>query len=160
MNLYYIYSIANPIDNNIFYIGQTMNPEKRFKEHCCYRKITAKENKQKIKIINLIIECGKQPIFNIIECVIGNKIDAEIAETKHIDYYKYKGLKLVNLTTVYNRSSDNGKKLKIISIKDNIINNYKGIRECSSQLKIPHSNIIEVLKGKRKTAGGYQFKYI
>lgn len=34
-----------------------------------------------------------------------------------------------------------------------------GARECARQLGLNPSHISEVLKGKRKTVGGYTFKY-
>lgn len=37
---------------------------------------------------------------------------------------------------------------------------YESILSASKTTHIPISNIVEVLKGRRKTAGGYQWKYI
>lgn len=36
---------------------------------------------------------------------------------------------------------------------------YYGVRECARQMGLQNSTIIKVLKGKRKTCGGYTFKY-
>lgn len=49
---------------------------------------------------------------------------------------------------------------QVSAFKDgSFINNFDSIAECSRILKTPESNINNVLKGKRKTAGGYTFKY-
>lgn len=36
---------------------------------------------------------------------------------------------------------------------------YYGINECARQMNLYHQHIVAVLKGKRKTCGGYTFKY-
>lgn len=49
----------------------------------------------------------------------------------------------------------------IYQIKDNkIINKFESISEASRTLGIVTSNINEILKGKRKRAKGYTFKYV
>lgn len=158
--IYYIYSLVNPLDSSIFYIGVTANPTKRFRDHLSHLSENAKENKEKIKIINAILNNGQKPLFKILQCVYGTKLDAEKIETKYILDAKDNGIKIVNLTTVYNRSSDNGKKIPIVSNKDNVETLWNGVRECAKGLNIPHSNIVNVLSGKRKTANGYTFQYL
>lgn len=48
---------------------------------------------------------------------------------------------------------------EVISIKDNIINNYKTISEAARCTNVNTANIQRVLNGKGKTAGGYQWIY-
>lgn len=45
------------------------------------------------------------------------------------------------------------------NIKTGESKEFYGVRECARQLRIDHSSIIQVIKGKRKQAGGYTFKY-
>jgi hypothetical protein len=158
--VYYIYSLINPLDNKIFYVGQTVNPTKRFKDHMGHLKESARENKEKVKIINAILKNGNKPVFKVLQCVWGLKSDAEKAETEHIINLKNNGVEIVNLTTIYNRSSDNGKKIAISAHKDDCVTMFMGIRECAAKLNIHHSNISAVLSGKRKTTQGYNFNYI
>jgi hypothetical protein len=158
--VYYIYCLINPLDNKIFYVGQTTSPTKRFKDHMTHLKDSARENKEKIKIINAIVENGNKPLFKILQCVWGLKCDAEKIETEHILKLKNSGFDIVNITTIYNRSADNGKKIPISANKDNCNIIYMGIRECAAKLNMHHSNISAVLSGKRKTANGYTFNYI
>lgn len=51
-------------------------------------------------------------------------------------------------------------KLVAIDTKNNKTYFYKNIAECSKALNIDDSNISKVLKNKRKTAGGYIFKFV
>lgn len=45
------------------------------------------------------------------------------------------------------------------NIKTGESQEFYGVRECARQVQIDHSSIIQVLKGKRKQAGGYSFQY-
>lgn len=45
------------------------------------------------------------------------------------------------------------------NIKTGELQEFYSVRECGRQLRIDHSSIIHALKGKRKQAGGYTFKY-
>lgn len=51
-------------------------------------------------------------------------------------------------------------KLVAIDTKNNKTIFYKNIAECSKALNIDDSNISKVLKNKRKSAGGYIFKFV
>lgn len=41
----------------------------------------------------------------------------------------------------------------------NFLNKYESVSEAERQTKIPHSNIIKVCNGQRKSAGGYKWSY-
>lgn len=45
------------------------------------------------------------------------------------------------------------------NIKTGESQEFYGVRECGRQLGIDHSSMIQAIKGKRKQAGGYTFKY-
>jgi hypothetical protein len=158
--IYYIYSLINPLDNKVFYIGVTANPTKRFKDHLSHLTDKAKENKNKVQIIKAILNNGDKPLFKVLQCVYGIKLDAEKIESKFILEAKNNGEELCNLTTVFNRSSDNGKKIPITSHKDNVCTLWQGVRECAKGLNMHHSNITNVLSGKRKQSNGYTFNYV
>ena len=49
-----------------------------------------------------------------------------------------------------------GKKIRCIDTGEE----FDRVREASRKCKVCHSNIVECLKGKRKTAGGYKWEYI
>ena len=41
----------------------------------------------------------------------------------------------------------------------NFLNKYESVSEAERQTKIPHSNIVKVCNGQRKSAGGYKWSY-
>ena len=57
------------------------------------------------------------------------------------------------------RNERSSKKVKAIDIGNGEWNEYKSISECARELGLHQSSISMCLKGKRKTCGGYTFKY-
>ncbi|WPH68848.1 HNH endonuclease [Enterococcus phage EF-M80] len=57
------------------------------------------------------------------------------------------------------RNERSSKKIKAIDIANGEWNDYKSISECARELGLHQSSISMCLKGKRKTSGGYTFKY-
>lgn len=57
------------------------------------------------------------------------------------------------------RNERSSKKIKAIDIANGEWNDYKSISECARELGLHQSSISICLKGKRKTSGGYTFKY-
>lgn len=83
----FIYSITNPIDNSIFYVGETSYPEARFKQHM------AKGSKLQ-KTMDLILNKGLKPIFTLLEqCDYGQHLKCE---KKWITKFKSEGHILQN----------------------------------------------------------------
>lgn len=58
----------------------------------------------------------------------------------------------------YKRKKDNNPKRKVINITENKV--FKSIKSASEYYNIVHSSICECCKGKRKTAGKYEWKYV
>lgn len=87
-----IYALINPIDNNVFYIGATIHPDKRLQAHISdlslyLRKKALKRkyihvNEKKCLLIKKIIAAGKMPIFKILK-------KADIKEAGEVEF-KYK----------------------------------------------------------------------
>ena len=62
----------------------------------------------------------------------------------------------------YNRkSSTNSRALKVIqySLNNEFIKEWEYIKQASEELGVCYSSIINCCKGKRKTAGGFIWKY-
>ncbi|ADI23905.1 HNH endonuclease family protein [Enterococcus phage EFRM31] len=51
------------------------------------------------------------------------------------------------------------KAVKVIDIANGEYNYYNSINECVRQLGLHQGNVVSCLKGRRKTCGGYTFKY-
>lgn len=95
----YIYTLINPLNNEVFYIGYTNNPMRRLNAHIKY-----KYNSQKDYIINKILYNKLKPIMNIIdECDYvfnrkENMFEHERLEIYYIKKYRDAGICLTNLT--------------------------------------------------------------
>lgn len=97
VGIYKIYVLRNPITEDIFYVGQTMqNLETRLS---CHISETG-ANRDKINYIKAILEAGKKPIIEAIEtiattCYIDTMAVNE-REIYWIRYHKSVGCKLLN----------------------------------------------------------------
>lgn len=76
-NEYYIYSLTNPIDGTIFYIGRTRNADLRVRlvQHICNTKV---KNKQFVAKIQEILKAGIVPQIKLIEQVERPERETEI----------------------------------------------------------------------------------
>jgi hypothetical protein len=93
----YIYILIDPFDNNIRYVGQSSNIERRLKDH-----INTSTNKNSYSYrthkscwIRRVIKSGQMPIIKIVEeC---NSLDeSNIRERYYIEKYQKEGYKLTN----------------------------------------------------------------
>ena len=101
---YKIYTLTNPINNDIFYVGQTMkNLSERLAGHI---NETGGSNRDKILYIKNILESGQKPIIQEVEtihvrCYI-DKASVNEREAYWIKYYKGIGCKLLNIANPKN----------------------------------------------------------
>lgn len=100
--IYKIYILRNPIDNKIFYVGQTMQSlETRLSGHISE---TGGSNREKIKYIKEILESGNKPFIEAIEtiattCYI-DKMAVNEREIYWIRYHKSLGCELLNKSAI------------------------------------------------------------
>ena len=87
----YIYSISNPLTNEVFYVGATLNIEQRAKQHIspsiCYRCT---------EMIQSIIKSGSMPLFTVLEIAEDNWREVE---KKWIYHFIEKGEPMLNTET-------------------------------------------------------------
>ena len=85
----FIYSLIDPITNEVRYVGKTYNPEKRYKQHI-YKSKIGKTHRD--FWIQKLIKIGQKPIINVIEeC---NEENWMVREQYYISMYD----NLTNLT--------------------------------------------------------------
>lgn len=95
----------------------------------------------------------------IVSCCNNKRLTAGGYIWKHLDYELTKDeLKKINK---YNKKRRSQKEkvicIDVVTGKETI---YNSLREAERKMNISNSSISEVCKGKRKTAGGYKWKYV
>jgi len=86
----HVYVLKDPITGEIKYVGKTINPEKRIKEHIG----EAVKSAQKISWILSLLNQGVEPIIEIIASEDG---DGSQLEKKYIREYISQGMQLLNI---------------------------------------------------------------
>lgn len=175
----YIYTLSCPLSNEIRYVGQSTDPNTRYRRHISDSK---KGKDHKSNWIRSLIVKDLKPILNIIhDC---NESNVDYYEKYYIEEYK----KVYDLTN----SKEGGKPSKITQeIKDKIRNTLKGrkpspnaaiafaeyknikiecykdkilvgtfdsIKECCEMLNLNRPKVSMVLNNLRPHHKGYTFK--
>ena len=159
----YIYALIDPRNNQVRYVGKTINPQTRKYQHVSER---LKFKHYKARWILTLYELGLRPIFKILEiCPLSNFEDRE---TYYISLYKSKSL---------TNSDDSGqgnknRKRELIEnanyrsrivyqfdLDGNFITEYKSVREAARKLKLNHANISRVCNNISKHTNGFIFTY-
>ena len=81
-NRFYVYALVCPIDNIIRYIGATIDPDTRFKQH-----LKDKTDCEKSNWIKSLCELNKKPIFEILSSHV-NVNDCTVSELEYCKKYK------------------------------------------------------------------------
>ena len=146
-----IYIFVNKTNGKI-YVGQSTNIEERYSRH-----FRADNTRNKPYFHKALDKYGKDGfIFEIIE--LCDKEFLSEREKYWIAFYDSS-----NREKGYN-STDGGEGEKSRSIKQytskgELIKTYNSITDAALETQLPASNICNVLKGKRKSCGGYQWRY-
>ena len=90
----FIYSLTDPITNQVRYIGKADNIKKRFSSHICLKNLIKPTHKN--NWINSLKNKGLKPILNIIDEVPNN--EWEFWEQYWISQFRVWGFDLTNLT--------------------------------------------------------------
>jgi group I intron endonuclease len=115
----YIYSIKDPIDYQIKYIGKTIDIKRRFKEHISLFYLTT--NTLKNNWIKKLLSEGLQPIFEIVEECPRN--EWEVREKYWINYYRELGFDMKNMCD--GGEGNHGLKMSV-EFKNNLSKKRKG----------------------------------
>ena len=94
MELVYIYSLKDPRDNQIKYIGKANNIDTRLYTHTVNCNLV--KNTPKIQWIKSLKDKGLKPIIEEIDCVL--KSEWQFWEKHYISLYKSWGFNLLNKT--------------------------------------------------------------
>lgn len=166
-----IYALVNSLNGQIFYVGQTKSVKTRLYAHRCLMK--SKDNMKKYEYIkDMYSKNGTVLMLELF--TTKDKEEANKKETEYIKQYP----NLVNMIesqipsrsgTIANNETrkkmfdSSPKKKRVAMIKDNkIVRVFDGVRQANRETKIDHRSISAVASGSeiRKTAGGFNWKYI
>jgi predicted GIY-YIG superfamily endonuclease len=90
----YIYTLNDPTNNNVYYVGKTNNPKNRYKQHVYEAKHTRKKTKL-YQWMGQLLKNGQKPIMDIIDEVEVEQWES--TEQLHINNHKNNG-HLLNMT--------------------------------------------------------------
>lgn len=152
-----IYKITN-LKNKHFYIGQSVDISKRFREHCFYgahpeskdhnspiHKAIYKYGKENFEL-KILEECSKEQL-NEKEIYWIEKLQA----TKNGNYNILKGGQ--------DRVKFDEKPVELYDLKGNYIKTIESAIKTAEELGISKSSVYGVLHKERPTCKGYQLKY-
>jgi hypothetical protein len=160
----YIYALLDPRDNEVRYIGKTINPTKRLSEHLADSK---REYNYRSMWIKSLLKENLKPLIKFLKvCPLSDFVKYE---TEYIKLYKND--KLTNSDETGQGSV--GRRQEIIDkvskkmgrivyqydLDGNFIKEYKSVRDAAKLLSLSHSNISRSCNGISKHAGGFIFRY-
>lgn len=99
-----------------------------------------------------VIGVSRKNIYNV--CIGINKSSANY-------FWKYEGVESEGLKNILEKGFNNSVEKPVIQLNLNneVVNTFDSIRIASDETSIERRNINTVCKGRRKTAGGYIWKY-
>lgn len=154
--------LSRVVENKGSYSGKYILKEKEMKLHFNkdgYAIVNLSKNntKKAIKVHRLVAEAF---IPNPNEYFEINHIN-EIKDDNRVENLEWCDRKYnVNYGLRNKKTSiSESKEIIQLDLSNNILNKFYGIREASRNTKIQHSHIAECCMGKRKTAGGFKWKY-
>jgi len=177
----FIYTLSCPITKNIRYVGQSFNPNVRYRRHISDSK---KKTDHKSNWINYLLTKNLKPILNVIHTCNENNVD--YYEKYYIEMYKSQydltnskeGGRYFILTqeikdkirnTLKGRKPSKNagmafaeyKSIKIECYKDGyLIGTFSSIKECCQILNLNRPKVSMVLNKLRPHHKGYNFKAV
>lgn len=98
----YIYTLTDPLTNEIYYIGKTENVEKCYSQHCSNPRRAAKGNVYLTRWLLSLTDLGMKPIITVIDTVPdiyggpGPRDEGSFRKKRLVEVYWAKGHPLLN----------------------------------------------------------------
>jgi len=147
MKKWYVYELVN-LMGTIEYVGETMNPKRRFCDHKCLSGKFANRN----------------DIFMNVVCEFNNRRDAWDYQCELQSEYGFESEHEMRIKYSKLGSSKGGDVVKrpiscYINSTKEFISDFNSLTDAANELKISVGNIGNVLSGRYKQTNGYYFKY-
>lgn len=162
----YIYGLIDPRNDEIRYIGKTVNSKTRLSGHITESKDIEVVN-YRVKWIRKLISLGLKP--KIIFLRTCSSHEYEKYETEYIRIYSNNRLTNSDETgqgninrkrEVLDRQSENrGRKVYQYDLDGNFLKEFRSARTAASELNLNHGNISRCCNGEYKHTQGFIFRY-
>jgi len=135
----YIYTLINPLKNEVFYVGFTCNIKKRYNAHLNVFGKSSEKNPHKNNVIKKILNSGFKPEMKIIdECNYSydlktNAFEHEKLEIYYIKKYREEGITLTNITNGGEGGAHNKKRVFQYSKEGEFIAEYSTVKEIADK---------------------------
>jgi hypothetical protein len=160
----YIYALLDPRDNEVRYIGKTINPKKRLQEHLSDSK---REYNYRSMWIKSLLKENLKPLIKFLKiCPLSDFVKYE---TEYIQLYKNGKLTNSDETGQGNvgkrqeildkQSEKMGRMVYQYDLDGNFIQEFRSVRFAANYLSLSHSNISRSCNGLSKHSGGFVFRY-
>jgi hypothetical protein len=160
----YIYALLDPRDNEVRYIGKTINPKRRLVEHLNDSK---REYNYRAMWIKSLLKENIKPLIKFLKiCPLSDFVKYE---TEYIQLYKNGKLTNSDETgqgsigrrqEILDKQSEKmGRIVYQYDLDGNFIQEFRSVRFAADCLSLSHSNISRSCNGKSKHAGGFVFRY-
>ena len=164
--LAYIYGLIDPRNNEIRYIGKTINPDSRLESHLLESKNTNIKN-YRVKWLRKLTRLELKPKIIFLKTCPSDEF--EKYETEYIKIYSNNRLTNSDETGQGNKnrkrdvldrqSESRGRKVYQYDLEGNFIKEYRSVRTAAKELNLNHANISRCCNDISKHAGGYIFRY-
>lgn len=169
----YIYVLKNPFSNSVFYVGKTIQYDRRLRDHIQDARLDRYSTPAMRQYIRDILKQGGRPVFEVVYIV---KPDQKwyLAERFFIEKYRQE-YDLFNVSDGgfggygTNRLTPEGlEKVKKRFSKPvlcydaktgSLIQEYRSAAEAAKELKLFSNQITQVCKKKISSTGGFVFRY-
>lgn len=160
----YIYALLDPRNNEVRYIGKTINPKRRLVEHLNDSK---REYNYRAMWIKSLLKENLKPLIKFLKiCPLSEFVKYE---TEYIKLYKNDKLTNSDETgqgsigrrpEILDKVSEKmGRMVYQYDLNGNFIKDYKSVRTAATKLNLSHSNISRSCNGISKHSGGFIFRY-
>lgn len=177
MEEYYIYTLSDPISNEIKYIGKTKNLKDRLYRHLSNYSLKESWTSKNKWLLNLKNN-GLKPIMKVLD--IGDENNIDELEIYWIEQFRQWGIKIKNETKGGDGFNWTGKKHTQESIEkmkmnhpfrkvvcqydietNKLLNTYDSLHESSEKTGLDRSHISRCCKGTKNhnSVGGYYFRF-